>query len=169
MRRTERRWGSNLATCELPAEVHGFVTHTDGEKLAVPHAIIRCCENNTEDNKHFESQLLERHSKEYLPTGEPKLDIAPVTDIVRDVLVVEDTPFLLDSKEEWTELLQILLRDMNVHGGRGPVLHDGVHPVPCQWKLPKDSKVKNDALNKDWAYVVKDIELWKDMFTKATD
>lgn len=51
-----------------------------------------------------------------MPLEKPKVDLVSVADIVRDVLVAEDAPFLLDSKEEWTELLQIILRDMNVHG-----------------------------------------------------
>lgn len=90
---------------DLPAELYGFVTHCDGEELDVPQAIIRCCKDNTEDNQEFESQLLDRYAKEYLPSGKPKIDLVPVMDITKDVLVVEDTPFLLEDEDEWEELL----------------------------------------------------------------
>ena len=159
----------------VPAEVYGFVTCINGARVGPkggkddPKAIVWLCRHNRNDNHQFESQLLDRYCKLCRKTGKPKMQLMPVSDTTSSVLVFEDTPYLLDSKEQWKSLMDDSKRNMNLHGGRGAVMHDGVNTVPCRWNTSGQSKVDADVLGEDWAHAAKDIVSWKDMFANATN
>jgi hypothetical protein len=150
----------------VPAMVCLFITAFDDHVLDVPMAVIRRCNlSSKKDDNNFPSMLFERHSKAYTSVGEPFFDLVYANEIKELRLVFEDTPVLMDMKDQWRRSMdnQLWLED------EPPTLHEGIKPVLCEWKTPEVTAAFGDAVEKDWVCVTRPFIEWMEAFTSATD
>jgi len=150
----------------VPAMVCAFITAVDGDVLDEPVAVIcRCNVLDKKEDDNFSSTLFTRYSKSYTAHGEPGFDIVDASAIKELRLVFEDTPVLTELQSHWQKEVtnQGWLED------EPPTLLEGIKPALYEWKIPKNTLAEEDAITKDWVYVVRPFHEWMDLFTAATD
>ena len=116
------------------------------------------------DHDNFNSLILKCFSKAYEQDGTPTLELRPVTDIIRHRLVFEDYPVMINNfHEEWNLYSRIAPVDRGTPVRMDPAIPSRRHP----WRRHSPQElhsVEDNYLDKDYCYLVADIEVWPEMF-----